>query len=330
MSYSPSTKLSCDSSACVVLTGDHVFVSSGLGANQRMPLADWKILIDGATIREDFIPLEETPAVETETKAQAQAQAQEFIATHFNPIGTKWVWKANAGNYSVAIQTKNGTLQVKKISEGIRHETQRQLFETCMAWSDSLPPGGTLSQILPQDAVSPFQKRRNDSAKLLEADTPDTVLAIQNLWRVHTGVNYHASLNMEITYLENCIGSIRGDLRILSLDDDMNDPRRRRKLTRKLEREVVRLHRLKARLAENPSAGDVQEFHLYNCYKQRLWAHTEQGKIMIAYDQKTKNIAAYMPNFRTKIFPSLAAMGVRMRDGKPDLSVRYQGREIDL
>jgi len=307
----------------VVLTEDHVFVSSGLGANQRMPLADWKILIDGATIREDFIPLEETPAVETET--EAETKAQEPLPA---PIGTKWVWKANTGDYSVAIQTKNGTLQVKKISEGVRHETQRQLFETCKAWSDSLPPGGTLTQA--QDAVSPFQKRRNDSAKLLAADTPDTVLAIQNLWRNHAGVNYHASLNMEITCLENCIGSMRDALRMVALDDDMNDPRRRRKLTRQLEREVVRLHRLKAKLAENPSAGDFQRSRLYDGYKQRLWAHTEEGKIQIAYDQKTKNIAACMPNFRTKLFPSLAAMGVRMRDGKPDLSVRHRGREIDL
>jgi len=326
MSYSicPRTKLSCDSSACVVLTEGYVFVSSGLGANQRMPLADWEILINGATIREDFIP------IEAEQHVTVTATTEEPLPA---PIGTKLVWKINAENYSVAIQTIHGTLQVKKVSEGARHETQRILFETCKAWCDSLPLGGTLSQTRPQDAVSPFQKRRNDSAKLLAADTPDTVLAIQKLWKVRTGVNYHASLNMEITYLENCIGSMRDALRMVALDDDMNDPRRRRKLTRQLEREVVRLHRLKARLAENPSAGDFQDYYLYNCYKQRLWAHTATGKIQIAYDKRTKNIAARMPDgisFRTKLFPSLAAMGVRMRDGKPDLSVRYRCREIDL
>jgi hypothetical protein len=64
MSYAPYTRLSCENSACTVLTDDYVFVTYGIGANQRMPLADWRIIIGGETVREDFIPV---PAASEQT-----------------------------------------------------------------------------------------------------------------------------------------------------------------------------------------------------------------------------------------------------------------------
>jgi hypothetical protein len=60
MPYAPGTKLSHSDSTerATVLTDGKVMVTRGFAVTQIMKLADWFILADGATIYEDYIPLE--------------------------------------------------------------------------------------------------------------------------------------------------------------------------------------------------------------------------------------------------------------------------------
>jgi hypothetical protein len=58
MSYTPGTKLShSEMEKATVITQGYLMPTQGKYAGQRMLVADWVILADGATIYEDYIPL---------------------------------------------------------------------------------------------------------------------------------------------------------------------------------------------------------------------------------------------------------------------------------
>jgi hypothetical protein len=78
MSYTPGTKLSHSEEKATVITQGYLMPTQGKYTGQRMLVADWIILADGATIYEDYIPLGRE-AVELEAVAP-EALAPEALA----------------------------------------------------------------------------------------------------------------------------------------------------------------------------------------------------------------------------------------------------------
>lgn len=162
MSYVPSTKLSYSDGSATVLTGEMVMVTRGLGYGAMMKLADWLILAGGREYID--IPLIVPPVQIAE--------------------GTKFKWVLSADTYSVAIQKKNGVLQVKSVTDGAgechddgcrctpcaelrmvppppwrtRRPLKTTLFENYSEWLKSLPKGGQTTLTSP-DKRGSVQKR---------------------------------------------------------------------------------------------------------------------------------------------------------------------------
>ena len=368
MSYASRTKLSCDSSACTVLTDDYVFVTSGLGANQRMPLADWRIIIGGETIRDEFIPL--AAAVHSGSAAAPEfiplagalhsgsAAAAEFIpvagadpAPEPEPaaaaavpeppaIGTKWVWSLTdiPQNYRVAIQTKQGALQVKSVSCSRSPSAcdyavnlRTQMFATYQAWCDSLPPGGAITTTLPQDRLSHIDKRRDYCSKMLAGGgTADAILKLQREWKVRTQIYRQLSINQRIKSAEEEISQLRDDLQKLTLEDDMNFHGKRRCLTRRLGVVIGRLSWLRTTAAQQtPAQNSHRNAWFTDSYKQRLYVHTSLGKLQIAYDTFTQSIAVWLPANRITFVKRLEELPFSI-GADLHLSVLWHRKEIDL
>lgn len=330
MSYAPRTKLSCDSSYCTVLNDDYVFITWGLGINQRMPLADWRIIIGDEPVREEFLPL---PAAESMSVPEPQAVA---------PVGTKWRW-ATDQNYCVAIQTKYGVLQVKKFPAAwspLLADLGRQNFPTYEAWVDSLPQGGTITKTLADEILSELERRKKQSIALLDAanggGTASAIQTLQKMWKVRSWVNRTLSVNQRIARMEDHIGRMRGELQRLTIEEDMRTPKVRRSITRRLEKNVFALTQLKACAAQqSPEQNAHREIYISDSHKERLYIHTSEGKLQIAYDHETKSVAVKVPNgpyaWSTKIslvekledLPFSIGTGLR-------LSVLWRRKEIEL
>lgn len=163
MSYAPSTKLTYSDGSATVLTGEMVMVTRGLGYGTMMKLADWLILTGGK--EEIEIPESATPYPQIEE-------------------GTKFKWVLDEETYRVAIQKKNGVLQVKSVTDGAgechddgclctpcaelrmvppapwrtRRPLKTTLFENYSAWLKSLPKGGKTTVTDP-DKRTTLQKR---------------------------------------------------------------------------------------------------------------------------------------------------------------------------
>jgi hypothetical protein len=184
MSYAPSTKLTYSDGSATVLTGEMVMVTRGLGYGTMMKLADWLILADG---REE-IPLLVPPVQIAE--------------------GTKFKWVLGADTYRVAIQKKNGVLQVKSVTDGAgechddgcpctpcaelrmvppppwrtRRPLKVTLFENYSAWLKSLPKGGQTTVTDP-DKRSTIQKRAQISPTLSDVEK---VRALQAQFKINS------------------------------------------------------------------------------------------------------------------------------------------------
>ena len=354
MSYAPRTKLSCDSSACTVLTGGFVFVSTGLGSNQRMPLEDWQIIVGDERVREDYIPLEEavhsgsTAAAEflplepvELTQAEAAEQPLPPSPQAVAPIGTKFRWTATvfpAWNYRVAIQIKTGLLQVKAVSAppNQAHEfeidTSRKMFDTYEAWVVSLPQG-TVTKTLPEDILSPLERRKEHSATLLENPTAEVIAHLQRKWNVHTGVHYSPSRNEQIQRYKYRIAQLYVDLGKITAAWDLQSPSYRGAVTRDLQRTIKRMKSLEELNKQYYGEGDYK----YSCLwqssssKGRMEVLTPNGWQKMCYDHVAKKIAVQgtlAQCGKLERYDSLTQIpGVT---GRPKIKILYRRREIEL
>jgi hypothetical protein len=128
-----------------VITDGNVFVTEGLGAGTIMKYADWLILAYSEPI---------VVSVPIPTSAMKHS---------LSDIGTKFKWILNEETYRVAIQTADGVLQVKSVTDGGgdvhndacycnrclyntsgRLPLTRTLFADEADWRASLPRGGII------------------------------------------------------------------------------------------------------------------------------------------------------------------------------------------
>lgn len=198
MSYTPATKLSYNnaSECATVLTSGMVMVTEGLARGQMMKLEDWLILANGQE-QEEYIPLQSEPeAVEPKTHAFA--------------IGTKIKWFLSPETYRVAVQTANGILQVKSVTDGrgeVNHlgplaqhghyPLLKTPFESYSAWLKSLPvavagAGAEKLIITAYDSRTVAQKRAVLPMGLTDADK---VLALQRNFKIRSQIYQEPSAN---------------------------------------------------------------------------------------------------------------------------------------
>jgi len=348
MSYAPRTKLSCDSSACTVLTEGYVFVSSGLGSNQRMPLADWLIIVGGEMLREEFIPVEPAqaaqspllPAVE-EARAEQPQPSSRRGSIAGAPIGTKFRWIAAvfpAWNYRVAIQTKNGLLQVKAVSAppNEAHEfdidTTRKMFDTYEAWVVSLPQG-TVTKTLPEEMLSALERRKKHSLEVLENPNAEVIAHLQRKWNVHTGVHYSPSRNQQIERYKYRIAQLYANLGKITAAWDLESPGYRGAVTRDLQRTIQRMKRIEELIKQYPGEADYK----YSCLwqssssKGRMEVLTPNGWQKMCYDHVAKKIAVQgtlAQCGKLERYDSLTQIpGVT---GRPKIKILYRRKEIEL
>jgi hypothetical protein len=307
-----------------VLTEGYVFVTSGLGANQRMPLADWLIIVGGEAVPD--IPLE----------AAVQPPSPQP-----DPIGTKFRWNAAvfpAWNYRVGIQTRQGLLQVKAISAppNEAHEfeidTSRKMFDTYEGWVGSLPEG-TVTKTLPEDILSPLERRKKYSVELLENPNAEVIEALQRKWKVHTGVQYSRSRNQQIQNYKYRIAQLYADLGKITPAWDLQSPAYRGAVTRDLQRTIHRMKGLEELNKQEPHLADYQYSYLWQHSSSKGCMHvfTEHGWQKMCYDHVAKKIAVQgtlEQCGKLERYDSLTQIpGVT---GRPKIKILYRRREVEL
>lgn len=132
---------------CVtVITNGNVFVTEGIGAGTIMKYDDWLILADS----EPIMASTPIPAF-TPEHAMCNVELPPLA------IGAKIKWVLNEETYRIAIQTANGLLQVKSVTDGggecdtTKHTVggiyplMKKMFADEAAWRASLPYGGVIT-----------------------------------------------------------------------------------------------------------------------------------------------------------------------------------------
>jgi hypothetical protein len=348
MSYAPGTILSSgfgeNLEEVVVLSDNRVatktFAGKPVARRDIITFSDWQFLVGTQSIQPSYIPLPPDSAAERETERRAAGAA--FSSPEKYPIGTKLnVWSADSTQRHVAIQLPNGVLYVKHV-DGTQSTRPMKKYESHQAWRDALGLSDENMVVLPpQKPVTQLENRKQRCADLLKnGGSAETVEAIQKLFKVRTYIHYNSSLNQEITSYESTMSQLRGQIQMVTLNDDMENPAYRRRLTRRLEKIVGCLRAKKALLAVHVAAGrpDLADYRVrYLCdpYKNWLYIQTSKGKTQIAYDPVSKAIGARVfvgPQrweYELKFFPSLEALTKEL-GGEGKLSVRYRRKEIDL
>jgi len=173
-----------------VITDGNVFITAGIGAGTIMKYVDWLILAGGKPIPSST-PIPKLPM-------------QNPLA-----IGAKIKWVLNEETYRVAIQTANGLLQVKSVTDGgaevhddacdcnrciystnIRLPLKTTLFANEDEWRASLPSGGVITSTMPgprskgeqlaeaynpytdgRDKLREYMRRFNIRSKVVEDET---------------------------------------------------------------------------------------------------------------------------------------------------------------
>ena len=363
MSYAPSTKLShSDAKArATVLTGDNVMVTAGLGYGQMMKLADWIILADGAKIQEEYLPL---PPTEVISPAEATARANlahagamwaaayaapMISAVQQNPavIGAKFRWTLNPETYRVAIMTAKGLLQVKSVTDGggevhpttcrectpcrelamtppapwARRPLKKTMFADEAAWRASLPAGGTVELSLPGKIA---EQQKADAVYTGLSDL-EKVKALVQRYKIRTQV-YECSSQAEMMHrYYNNIQYLRQELAAITLQEDMNNPRARRRLDTSLKRSMSVYQRVKAYCDQDPVKAAQKPLYVGRASASKIRAMIGgEFKILTVFKDK---IAAANELHRwgpVKLYSNFAEMG------NPKLSVIYRRRTIDV
>jgi 5S rRNA maturation endonuclease (ribonuclease M5) len=336
MSYTPGTKLSHTDISCraTVLTGDNVMVTAGLGYGQMMKLADWLILADGAKIQEEFIPL-------------PTASAPLPVAAPPPAIGSKLRWTLDANTYRVAIMTAKGLLQVKSVTDGAsefhpttcrectpckelamtppapwaRRPLKQSIFADEAAWRASLPTGGSVE-------ITPPAKPVAEQKVAVVAQAPNDVEKLKaaiKTYKIRTTAYAEPSPQEQLKAVTERMEKIRAELAALTLDQDIEWPHMRHKLTRQLKH--ARGCYISMKIACNGPNSDVKNVRMSHRGTGRISLYT-RDEILLLTVHEDKIAATYAPNSGPAwLFNNFAEIS---GDDDFNLLVIYRGRRITL
>ena len=330
MSYAPSTKLSHTNGTAraTMLTGENVMVTAGLGCGQMMKLADWIILADGAPIQEAALSTQQAEA----NIAHASAMWATAYAQQNSVVGTKFRWTLNPENYRVAIMTAKGVLQVKSVTDGLvdcdtthtvggSYPLIKAMFTDEAAWRASLPAGGTTVLSLPGKLA---EHQKADAAYKSLSDV-EKVQALLTRYKIRTSVWESRSQTEVMRDAAARIQYLRWELSAMTLEQEIDAPRKRGKLTRLLKNIIAYYTSVRAYCEQNPQQAEEKPIHM---------RHVGTGKIRAAiagvYHLITVHgdkIAVAPETHRwsnVHLYNNFAEMG------NPKLSVHYHRRTLDV
>jgi len=275
--------------------------------------------------------------------AYAEQSAAAAPAAAPAAIGTKFRWTLSPETYRVAIMTSKGLLQVKSVTDGggevhpvtcrdctpcrelamtppapwARRPLTKTMFADEAAWRASLPAGGTVELSLPGKIASePVYTGLSDLEK---------VKALVQRYKIRTQV-YECSSQAEMMgrYYNN-IQHLRQELAAITLQEDMNNPRARRRLDTALKRSMSVYQRVKAYCDQDPVKAAQKDLYVGRASTSKIRAMIGgEFKILTIYRDK---IAAANELHRwgpVKLYSNFAEMGT------PKLSVIYRRRTIDV
>ena len=104
------------------------------------------------------------------------------------PVGTRHVWQDNSRRV-VAIQLKDGILQVKDVTSGktaaeSKYEVCKKFYKSLAAWRDTLPEGGTVKSEA-TDGLTGLQRRLKEPFPSREKGDCDALEAFSKRWSVN-------------------------------------------------------------------------------------------------------------------------------------------------
>lgn len=332
MSYTAGTKLShTDTSCCAtVLTDNNVMVTTGLGYGQMMKLADWLILADGAKIQEEFIPL-------------PTASAPLPVAAPPPAIGSKLRWTLDVNTYRVAIMTAKGLLQVKGVTDGAsefhpttcrectpckelamtppapwaRRPLKQTMFADEAAWRASLPVGGSV-EITPP--AKPVAEQKVAAVAQAPNDVEKLKAAIKT-YMIRTTAEEAPSPQEQLKTSMQQMEKFRTELAALTLEQDLQWPHMRKKLTRQLK--VARSWYISMKIACNCSDSHVRPVRMSHRGTGFIACRAGDEIYYLAVHQDKIAAAHGLHHAKARLYKNFAEMGSDVK-----LVVKYRGREI--
>lgn len=341
MPYTPGTKLSHTDATrrATVLTGDNVMVTAGLGYGQMMKLADWIILADGARIQEEFIPL---PAA---SAPLADAASDITPTPPPAPVGSKFRWTLDTNTYRVAIMTVKGLLQVKSVTGGAsevhpttcrecrpcrelamtppapwaRRPLKQTMFADEAAWRASLPTGGSVVITPP---AKPVAEQRVAAVAQAPNDVEKLKAAIKT-YMIRTTAEEAPSPQEQLKTSMQQMEKFRAELAALTLEQDLQWPHMRKKLTRQLK--VARSWYISMKIACNCSDSHVRPVRMSHRGTGFIACRAGDEIHYLAVHEDKIAAAHGLHHAKARLYKNFAEMGSDVK-----LVVKYRGREISL
>ena len=322
----------------IVLTDNKVMYTMLAGEPHReiMALADWLIQAMGCSVKitNSQLPLGPPPPlmrVATDAGMDVPSQSSEPVYA----VGTKFSWKHHANGEETrrtAVMTKNGVLQVYEMTNGVRLTTDvtrhgytfpqnaTKMFDTLQQWKATLPGGSIV--------VYPYTtaKDRLKAQPITATNDYELVQAIKQRWRVFSHGYVMGSLVEQMAQLEGAMDRVVRDRMALDRADPQYSLHRRRLTThiRETRNKIARLH---ATITQSTPEESNKR------YPRICWlsGSTLFGNIGGNYVPVTCSLSGNTIMTASTYGPTLQSIGVQMnRFGKPDLMVRWRGKEVVL
>jgi hypothetical protein len=241
--------------------------------------------------------------------------------------GTKLRWSLDENNRRIAIALKDGAiLQVKIVENGSHVWTTdpriRQKFATYADWIATLPPGGTVVTVEPDTRNSVEKRLATNLEGLTDAQK---VRKLMETWGAKAYVWEDMSPLEKITDLTQWLQQRRRDLAAITEEEDIADPRIRRKLTSKLANLSLKLKLQRQRVSTMTEQQKNTRFAWVSQWgATKLFARVDGDLQMIT----ERNGKILIGNRWVDTFGFSAAS--LKPDGRPMLWVRYRKQMIEL
>jgi hypothetical protein len=260
-------------------------------------------------------------------------------------IGSKLRWTLSPETYRVAIITAKGLLQVKSVTDGAgevhpttcrecgpcrslamtppapwaRRPLKKTLFADEAAWRGSLPTGGSV-------VVTPPAKPVAEQKVAVVAQAPNDVEKLKaaiKAYKIRTTTLVGNSPQEQLKRLDQAILKRREELAAITLEQDLQWPHLRHKLTRQLKNTVQLYYSMKSACkGPNSDVKPVRMTHSGTGFIVGIIGGALQY-LTVHEDQIAASPWLHYGNVR--LYKSFAEMGADLK-----LVVKYRGREITL
>jgi hypothetical protein len=260
-------------------------------------------------------------------------------------IGTKFRWTLGPETYRVAIMTAKGVLQVKSVTDGAgevhpttcrecrpckelamtppapwaRRPLKKTLFADEATWRASLPTGGSVE-------ITPPAKPVAEQKVAVVAQAPNDVEKLKaaiKTYKIRTTTLVGNSPQEQLKRLDEAIVKRREELAAITLEQDLQWPHVRNKLTRQLKNTVQLYYSMKSACkGPNSHVKPVNMSHRGTGFIVGVMGGALHY-LTVHEDQIAASSWLHYGNVR--LYKNFAEMG-----GDLKIVVKYRGREITL